>query len=56
MPHSGLARQVARNLAGLHFHPVSNSIAFQARKFYYAIGTVLVTTLLDIAIHLLNIR
>jgi len=26
------------------------------RKFYYAIGTVLVTTLLDIAIHLLNIK
>ena len=54
MPHPDLAHQVAKNLSGLHFHPASNRIAFQARKFYYAIGTVLVTTILDIIVHMLK--
>jgi hypothetical protein len=26
------------------------------RKFYYAIGTVLISTLIDILVHLLNIK
>ena len=52
MPHPAVARRFAKNLSGLHFHPASNSIAFQARKFYYAIGTVLVTTILDIIVHM----
>jgi hypothetical protein len=58
MPHTAVTRQVTKNLtgfqnlSGLHFHYASDRIAFQARKFYYAIGTVLVTTLVDIVVHL----
>ena len=52
MPNPAVTRQVTKNLTGLHFQHSSDNIAFQARKFYYAIETVLVTTILDIIVHM----